>query len=194
MMLEVFRESISGLMNGIAEKAVILGINANIVTILGLITSTIAFYVLYMKNSILGGLLILVAGFFDILDGAVARKMNKAGIVGSFLDSVVDRVEDGLILFGMGIYSGDLLMGALAIHASMLVSYIRAKAESLGIKGTQYSLIGRAERIILAALFCLAGYVEAGLVIIAILSYLTAAERASIFFKNSAKAKEEKNE
>ncbi len=193
-MLEVFRESISSLMNRIAEKAVILGISANIVTMLGLITSSIAFYVLYMKNSVLGGLLILVAGFFDILDGAVARKMNKAGIVGSFLDSVVDRVEDGLILFGMGIYSGDLLMGALAIHASMLVSYIRAKAESLGIKGTQYSLIGRAERIILAALFCLAGYVEAGLVIIAILSYLTAAERSAIFFKNSAKAKEEKNE
>ncbi len=186
-MLEVFRESISNLMDRMAEKIVVLGINANAVTMLGLAFSILVFYALYIKDSFLGGLLILVAGFFDMLDGAVARKMGEAGMIGSFLDSVVDRVEDGLILLGMGIYSWDLLAGALAIHASMLVSYIRAKAESLGIRGTQYSLVGRAERIILAALFCLFGYVEAGLVIIILLSYLTAVERAVIFFKNSAR-------
>ncbi len=183
-MLEVFRESISSLMDRIAGKVIALGINANAVTMSGLVFSILAFYALYIRGRFLGGLLILVAGFFDMLDGAVARKMGEAGMIGSFLDSVVDRVEDGLILIGMGICSGDLLAGALAIHASMLVSYIRAKAESLGIRGTQYSLVGRAERIILAALFCLSGYVEAGLVLIVLLSYLTAIERTDIFFKN----------
>ncbi len=188
-MLEVFRESISNLMDRIATKIIALGMNANAITILGLAVSILVFYALYIRDSFVGGFLILVAGFFDILDGAVARKMGEAGMIGSFLDSVVDRVEDGLILVGMGIYSGDLLAGALAVHASMLVSYIRAKAESLGIEGTQYSLVGRAERIILAAMFCISGYVEVGLMLIVILSYLTAIERAVIFFKNSMKGK-----
>ncbi|HDI73778.1 MAG TPA: CDP-alcohol phosphatidyltransferase family protein [Candidatus Korarchaeota archaeon] len=182
-MLEMFRDRISGFIDRIASWLVSAGMTANAVTFFGLIFTMLAFYYLYIRNNLGAAGLIILAGFSDVLDGAIARKTGKTSILGSFLDSVVDRVEDGLLLLGMGLYSGDLLLAALSIHASMLVSYIRAKAESLQVKGTQYSLTGRAERVLLAAAFCAIDRVKLGLLVIVILNYLTALERAFIFLR-----------
>jgi len=184
-MLEMFRDRISGFVDAVAEWLISAGMTANVVTLFGLIFTVLAFYYLYIGSNLGAAGLIILAGLSDVLDGAVARKMGQAGILGSFLDSVVDRVEDGLLLMGMGLYSGDLLLAALSVHASMLVSYIRAKAEALKVEGTQYSLTGRAERVLLAAAFCAVNYVRAGLLAIMILNYLTALERALIFLRGA---------
>jgi len=184
-MLERLRESTSNLIDHLASYLVKIGFSANSVTLLGLIFSFIAFYELYNRSGVYGGIFIMIAGFFDALDGAVARKTGRAGPIGSFMDSVIDRIEDGLLMLGMGLYSQDLLLAAFSIHSSMLVSYVRAKAESLRVGGTEYSLTGRAERIILASIFCLLGYVRFGLLVITILSYITAFERIFIFLKKS---------
>ncbi len=194
-MLEMLRDRVSGFMDRIAGWLVSMGFTANAVTFFGLFLTIASFFYLYVGSYVGAAVLIILAGFSDALDGAVARKMGQAGVLGSFLDSVVDRVEDGILLLGMGIYSGDLLLAALAIHSSMLVSYIRAKAESLRVTGTQYSLTGRAERVLLAALFCALNQVRVGLLAIAILNYLTALERAFIFLRRVSKLRNpEENE
>lgn len=182
-MLEILRNRFSVPLDRMAEWLASSGITANVITFLGLFLSIAAFLYLYLRSSLGAAILILASGFSDVLDGAVARKMGQAGILGSFIDSVVDRVEDGIVLLGMGIYSDDLLLAALAIHSSLLVSYIRAKAESLGITGTQYSLTGRAERIILAAIFCAVDQVWIGLLILVFLNYTTSIERVLIFLR-----------
>ncbi len=189
-MLEMLRDHVSGFMDRIAGWLVSMGFTANTVTFFGLFLTMASFFYLYVGNYVGAAVLIILAGFSDALDGAVARRMGQAGVLGSFLDSVVDRIEDGILLLGMGIYSGDLLLAALAIHSSMLVSYIRAKAESLRVTGTQYSLTGRAERVLLAALFCALNQVRVGLLAMALLNYLTALERAFIFLRRVSKLRD----
>lgn len=182
-MLEMLRDRFSAITDRIAGWLASSGFTANAITFLGLFLSIAAFAYLYLGNSLSAAILILASGLSDALDGAVARKLGQAGVLGSFIDSVVDRVEDGILLLGMGMYSKDLLLAALAIHSALLVSYIRAKAESLRVIGTQYSLTGRAERILLAAIFCAVDHVWIGLLILIILNYATAIERALIFLR-----------
>ncbi|MEM1984958.1 MAG: hypothetical protein QXW76_06830, partial [Candidatus Korarchaeum sp.] len=93
----------------------------------------------------------------------------------------------GLLFVSMGIYSDELLWAALATHSSMLVSYVRARSESLGVRGTEFSLAGRGERILLSALFCAIDMVSLGLMLIALLSYVTCLERSYIFFRELKK-------
>lgn len=182
-MLERLRGASSSLLEGIALILMKMGISANLVTLFGFLSFLTSSVSLIFKRPLLASALALLGGFFDLVDGAIARKSGNSGPKGSFIDSVADRVEDGMLLVSMGLYSDDLLMAALAVHSSMLVSYVRARSESLGVKGTEYSLTGRGERILLSALFCAIDMVDLGLLLITLLSYLTCIERSRIFFR-----------
>ncbi|MCS7102494.1 MAG: hypothetical protein NZ992_01270, partial [Candidatus Korarchaeum sp.] len=81
----------------------------------------------------------------------------------------------------------ELLWAALSTHSSMLVSYVRARSESLGVRGTEFSLAGRGERILVSALFCAVDMVHLGLILITLLSYITCLERSCIFFRELKK-------
>ncbi len=177
-MLERVRSKVSGITEDIGLKLARLGLKADYVSAMGIFLSAFTFYTLYKGYVRVSGLLILASGFLDMIDGAIARATNTASEKGSFMDSVFDRVSDGLILLGMGFPVEDFLMSALAIHSSMMVSYVRAKAESLGVKGTEFSLAGRPERMIIASLACLTNRLELGLFLIALLSYITVGERS----------------
>lgn len=131
---------------------------------------------------IIAGAVVLFGGLFDMLDGALARYTKKVTLFGSVLDSTLDRLSEGALLLGVlalfsqqGSEIGVLLVGIVLI-LSMLVSYIRAKAESLDIE----CLVGvftRPERVIVLALGLFINQLEIALWIIAGFSFITVCQR-----------------
>ena len=132
------------------------------------------------------GFLVLVAGLFDLLDGALARHTNQATHFGAILDSIVDRLAEAVILLGiLVLYAreqsiiGILLVG-IALPSSLLVSYIRARAEAAGLK-CKVGLFTRGERVIVLALGLLLSQIDYALVIalgiIALFSLFTVGQR-----------------
>jgi CDP-diacylglycerol--glycerol-3-phosphate 3-phosphatidyltransferase len=129
---------------------------------------------------------VLIAGFFDMLDGALARYTNRATHFGAVLDSVLDRLSEAAVLLAILVLyireqsmAYSLLVGAVLV-SSLLVSYIRARAEVLGIK-CEVGLFTRFERVVVLALGLLLNQITYALVtalaIIAIFSLITAGQR-----------------
>jgi CDP-diacylglycerol--glycerol-3-phosphate 3-phosphatidyltransferase len=159
------------------------GLTANMLTVLGLVLNCLVAVVLAAGHLFWGGVLVLLAGLFDLLDGAMARVTGRITSFGSFLDSTLDRYSEAVLYFGLLVYilgTGDARLGALLIYAticgSLLVSYARAKAESLGYK-LQVGLLARPERIIILALGLMLNHVVWALWFLAIFTNLTAAQR-----------------
>lgn len=132
------------------------------------------------------GFVVLVAGFFDILDGALARSTNRTTQFGAVLDSTLDRLAEAVLLLGILVLytkepstTGILVVG-VALLGSLLVSYIRARAEALGLK-CQVGLFTRAERVVVLALgLLLSQFTHAliiALVIIVVFSFITIGQR-----------------
>ncbi len=165
------------------------------VTLLGfLINCAVAYFVAAGRLGHLTiGILIWVAGFFDALDGSVARATGRVTVFGNFFDSVLDRYSDSVIYLGI-LYrfllqgnTDHAMLAAVAMIGSLAVSYTRAKAESLGLT-CEVGLMPRTVRIImLGAAFCV-GQAFWGLLIIAILSHLTVIQRILYVRKDLLKA------
>lgn len=134
------------------------------------------------------GFAVLVSGFFDMLDGALARHTDQVTRFGAVLDSTLDRVSEAVLLLGVLIFylSFDsqptigILVTGLALIGSPLVSYVRAKAETIGLE-CKIGLFTRAERVIVLTVGLLASYFGYALVIalaiIALFSFITAGQR-----------------
>lgn len=131
-----------------------VGLTPNALTFIGLALNLLAAWALAVDAWLQGCCLIILAGFFDVLDGAVARNLSETSPFGSFLDSVLDRYSDLSLLVGLLLYysqpqwvSYQVLLG-LSIMGTALVPYSRAKAETLIPKCT-VGLLERPERILL---------------------------------------------
>ncbi len=132
------------------------------------------------------GLVVLIAALFDILDGALARYTNRVTQFGAVLDSTLDRLSDAALLLGiLVLYAREqlvpqILLVGLALLGSLLVSYIRAKAEALGLE-CEVGLFTRAERVVVLALGLLLSQIDNALVIAlgitVIFSFFTAGQR-----------------
>ena len=138
----------------IVKLFILSKIKPNHITLLGLIFSIICCYLLINGLWLIASLILLISGFFDMLDGAIARYSNTETLFGKFLDSFVDRVCESLVLSGILIYfifieQNNLtsLLVYTTICSSIIVSYSRAKAESLGIESKD-GLMTRAPRVI----------------------------------------------
>lgn len=133
------------------------GISPNALTIFGFIFSAFTAWLLATGHLFAGAFLVLFSGWFDMLDGALARLSTGPTRFGGMLDSTVDRLSEAAVFLGLVIYfadRGDILEVALvyaAIVGSLMVSYTRAKAEGLGFKG-EVGWFARPERIVLLAL------------------------------------------
>ena len=138
----------------VANKMVAIGITANMVTFFGFVVNLIATFYFATGRLVTGGVLILFGGSFDMIDGAVARAQRDTRASGALLDSVIDRYSEGFLFFAALIYfySLESLLGiVLAFSAwfgSILVSYVRARAEGLQVT-CKVGLMQRPERIIL---------------------------------------------
>ena len=151
------RSKISAILSPLAQKIVSLGITANMVTMFGLLVNLVAAYCLATERLVAAGLLILFGASFDMIDGAVARVRTATSSSGALLDSVIDRYSEAVVFLGALIYFHHLqnFFGVVLVFAavigSILVSYVRAKAEGLQIE-CKVGLMQRPERIILLAL------------------------------------------
>jgi CDP-diacylglycerol--glycerol-3-phosphate 3-phosphatidyltransferase len=145
------------------------------------------------------GFVVLVSGFFDMLDGALARHNNQVTRSGAVLDSTLDRVSEAVLLLGVLIFylsSGNqstigILITGLALIGSPLVSYVRARAETIGLE-CKIGLFTRAERVIVLAVGLLASHFSYALVtalaIIALFSFITAGQRLHYVLKQTRKS------
>lgn len=129
-------------------------------------------------GQLVGGVLILTAGWFDIVDGAVARVTKRVSKRGAFLDSTLDRVAEVAIF--LGILAGGLAPPVLVLTAlslSLLVSYTRAKGDALGITLSGVGIGERSERLLILAVASIAGYADWGVIFVAVVAGYTFLER-----------------
>jgi len=142
---------------------------------------------------------LLISGFFDALDGILARLYGEVTVFGGFLDSLLDRYADALVFLGilLGWLMSDpvwMFWGFAALVGSLLVSYSRARAEAAGIKMETVGIAERAERIIILVVATLLTFVWAdalrwSMLLLAVLTNLTVVQRA-VYFRKASRKKE----
>jgi CDP-diacylglycerol--glycerol-3-phosphate 3-phosphatidyltransferase len=159
-----------------------VGLKPNTMTLLGLIGNTLGAYFLTQGKMTLGGLIILLMGPVDALDGTMARLRGEPGDFGAFVDSVTDRYSELIIFGGLFIYFilEDQWLAAvlsyLAAAGSVLVSYTRARAQSLGYD-TKVGILTRMERYLVLAPTLVLNIPLVGVAIIALFANFTALQR-----------------
>jgi archaetidylinositol phosphate synthase len=172
--------------NPVFEKFSFIGnfLSPNSITLLGLLSSILGGYLLVKRNFVFSAIFFLLSGFFDLIDGIVARKFKKATTFGGVLDAVVDRYEEFVMVFSSflsGLVNGEL---ALITFLSMIMpSYVRARAESTGkMKSCAIGILERQEKLLLFVVFLIfQNFFESSLfycfIIISILGQITAIQR-----------------
>ena len=159
-----------------------LGLTPNTMTMLGLLGNAVGAYYLAMGNMLTGGIIVLVMTPIDALDGTMARLLGESSDFGAFVDSVSDRYSELIIIAGL-LYDflnvGDRLGGMLVFGAaagSVLVSYVKARAEGLGY-GAKVGILTRVERYLVLAPSLVFNQLYVGLGIIAFFANVTAIQR-----------------
>jgi CDP-diacylglycerol--glycerol-3-phosphate 3-phosphatidyltransferase len=176
------RVRFKGLLDPIGTFLNRLGLTPNAMTILGLAGNALGAFFLSQGQMTLGGLLILAMGPVDALDGTMARLRGESGAFGAFVDSVTDRYSELIIFGGLLIFylnQGDHLASILvyaAAFGSVLVSYVRARGQSLGYD-TKVGLLTRMERYLVLAPSLVINMPMLGLWIIALFANFTALQR-----------------
>jgi archaetidylinositol phosphate synthase len=175
--LDKLRGRISGVSLVIGRGAARIMPSPTSWTIIGVLFSILAaayFATGGTKAELEGGFFVLVSGFFDIVDGAVARATNKISKRGSFLDSTLDRVGESAIYLGIlvGNYTSPTIV-FLALSCSLLVSYSRAKADSLSINLAGVGIGERSERLSVLVIASFLGLIPLGVLVIALLAGIT---------------------
>ncbi len=154
----------------------------NALTLLGLAVNIGAAFSIALNHLFLGGVLILVSGLFDLLDGALARSTGQATQFGAILDSTTDRISEAALFCGLLIWyipkgsTLEIMLVFAVLIGSFLVSYIRARAEGLSLE-CQVGLFTRAERVIVLAVGLLLSQVFIALCILVVFVYITVAQR-----------------
>ena len=190
-MLNNLRDSLKPYLQSIGRAFASTGISPNVWTVVGLVFAFVAslIYGINVEYSlILGGIILLISGFFDIVDGQVARYTNKISKTGGFLDSVFDKIAEVAIFFGIliGGYADPYLV-FLAITLSLLVSYVRAKADAAQIKLQGIGIGERAERLLVIAIVGIIGFMEIAVIIVVIIASITLIQRLIIMSKSIKK-------
>ncbi len=171
-------------------------INPNFLTFIGVLISFWAAWEFSYGQFFTGGLVIIFAGLFDMLDGEVARVTRSETQFGAFYDSVIDRYSDIIILQGLMVYYarkqmlGYLVLVGVVIMGAVLTSYARARAESL-IQSCKVGFMERPERIVLLIIGSLANRMEAVLWILAVLGNWTVINRIYYTWRELPKPKRE---
>ena len=169
----------------VGETLARLGLTPNALTAIGLVLNVLVAAVIASGNLRAGGVLLLIASGFDMLDGAVARATGTVTKFGGFLDSTLDRYSEAAVYAGVLVYilnTPDYRLGSLLIFAatvgSLLISYARARAEAAGVRAS-VGVLPRPERVVILAVGLLFGQVVPALWILAIGTHLTVLVRMS---------------
>ena len=190
-MLNNLRDSLQPHLEKIGKGFASTGISPNGWSCIGL-TFAFASAFIYGWNIefslIIGGIVLLIAGFFDIVDGQVARVSQKVTRTGGFLDSIFDKIAEVTIFLGIliGGFAEPYLV-FLAITLSLLVSYTRSRAESLGVKLQGIGIGERAERLLVIAIIGIIGFMEYAIIIVIIIAGITLIQRIIVTVKALSK-------
>lgn len=191
-MLNRFREKITPITTRIGNNFGSLGLSPTFWSMIGFafaILSSIFFGLTNFLNQqsleypwqVIASIMLLISGFFDIVDGSVARVMKKATTRGAFLDSNLDKVSEALIFIAIAIGGlSNPILAMIALSTSILVSYLRARAESLGIELKGIGVGERAERLLILAicgLIPIPGSIQWGVIIIILISAFSFIQR-----------------
>lgn len=183
-MLNKIRDSVRPWIVRAARPFADAGLDPNHITVIALIVGICGGVLFSLNEPRWAAVVILMGGFFDVIDGAVARLTGRVSKMGGILDSACDRITDaalyvGVMAGGMGSISGEpsWLLPVLALIGSFLVSYVRARAEAAGSGELDIGVAERAERLIILAIGALIGLIPHALVLIVVLTSLTVVQR-----------------
>ena len=174
------RSLLNPIVDGIARVFVKLGFSPSGLTVIGVLVACVAAALIARGMLAAGGVVVLVAGVFDMFDGAVARMTNRATKFGALFDSVMDRVSEAVVLLGLlwfYLEDGEQL-GAILVYVSIvgstMVSYVRARAEGLGIE-CKGGLMQRPERVASLGIGIIVGqwWEPAVLIVLGVIAVLT---------------------
>jgi len=187
LLLNNLRDSLHPYLEKIGKGFASTGISPNGWSCIGLVFAFASAFIYGWNiefSLIIGGILLLVAGFFDIVDGQVARVSKKITRFGGFLDSVFDKIAEIAVFLGIlvGGFAEPYLV-FLAITLSLLVSYTRSRAESLGVKLQGVGIGERAERLLVIAIIGIIGFMEYAIIIVIIIAGITFIQRIVVTAK-----------
>lgn len=213
MVLDGQRARVDFALTPVARK--LINVNPNTISWAGLILALLCGVIFYLSGDtdrewllIVGAVMVIVSGYFDALDGKVAKLSGKASPKGDYLDHVFDRYADVFMIGGIAFcaYWCNPYLGMLALVGVLLTSYMGTQAQAIGAPRLYAGLLGRADRVVLSTIFpiiqfigCAAGYpeivigdlsiswLEIMMLWFAVVGNLTAIQRAIITWRNLGK-------
>jgi len=213
MVLDSKREKVDFALTPVARR--LINVNPNTISWIGLILAFVAGLLFYLSGNdewhwmlLAGAVIVIISGYFDALDGKVAKLAGKASKKGDFLDHVFDRYADVFMIGGVAISTWcNPYIGMLALVGVLLTSYMGTQAQAVGAPRLYAGLLGRADRVVLSTLFPIIqfvalwfghgsidvfGYIEITWLEImmlwfAVVGNLTAVQRAIVTWRNMSK-------
>ena len=188
LVLNKLRDTLKPTLEKIGKGFASTGLSANFWTFVGLgfaLVSAIVYGMGIEFGLLIGGVLLLVSGFFDMVDGQVARVTGKTSKKGEYLDSMFDKIAEVAIFLGIlvGGYAEPYLV-LLAITLSLLVSYARSKSDIINIKLQGIGIGERAERLLVIAIIGIIGFMDYAVIIVVIIAGITLIQRMIYTAKN----------
>ena len=189
-MLNKFRKRLQPILEKIGLLFSSTGLSPNTFSLIGFVITIISAIIFGINTlkldptinfSAIGSLLLLAGGFFDVVDGSVAKITKTTSRKGAFIDSTLDKISETIIFLGIAI--GELanpILCLVAVSSSLLVSYTRSRAETLGIDLSGVGFGERAERILILAVMGLLPFshsLEYGVIIVIGISIITVVQR-----------------
>ena len=176
-----FKDAVRQLLYPLVRLLSALRVRPDTLTVLGWTLSVGSAVLFGLGYARIAGVVMLLGGLFDALDGAVARESNRMSAFGAFLDSTLDRLSEaaifvGIIFFYAAARPYEALLAGAAMTFSLLTSYARARAEGLNIE-CQVGLLERAGRVVILSAFSIAGLLTVGLCLVAAGALITTAQR-----------------
>lgn len=166
MVLDSKRASVDFALTPVAKK--LINVNPNMISWAGLVLAFACGFVFWFSGRDgmdwllpVGALMVIVSGYFDALDGKVAKLSGKAGPKGDYLDHVFDRYADVFMIGGVAFCATwcDPYLGMLALVGVLLTSYMGTQAQAIGAPRLYAGLLGRADRVVLSTLFPLIQFI-----------------------------------
>jgi archaetidylinositol phosphate synthase len=189
-LLNKFREHLQPILDKTGVLFSSLGLSPNTLSLIGFIITIISSIIFGINSlqldpilnfSAIGSILLLTGAFFDVIDGSVAKITKTTSRKGSFLDSTLDKISESIIFLGIAIGElADPILCLIAVSSSLLVSYIRSRAETLGIDLRGVGFGERAERILILAIMGLLPFsnsLEYGVIIVIGIAIITIIQR-----------------
>ena len=213
MVLDTQRARVDFLLAPVAKK--LINVNPNTISWLGLITAFVSGVLMYLSPDnhwflLIGAAVVILSGYFDALDGKIAKLSGKASKKGDYLDHVFDRYADLFMIGGVAISAWcNIYIGLLALVGVLLTSYMGTQAQAVGAPRLYAGLLGRADRVVLSTLFpviqfvmCMIGFdaiqiadwsiswMEIMVIYFAVMGNVTAIQRGIITWNNMSKMEE----